>query len=155
MHFHTSGKIAWLRDVIIKILHLHIHDVKWDLCMTRFYLDSDFDTPSFTYLQQVWKNLLCTISQNTCAWMISLLRTWFLLFLLRWEGWLVIQVSSIIITNCQIQLSGSPTNAISTDVIFYYSIFCHFMHKWEKIPKCRTFCKGLLTWFDSMYHIQL
>ena len=92
MHFHTSGKIAWLRDVIIKILHLHIHDIKWDLCMTCFYLDSDFDTPSFTYLQQVWKKSL-RISKNTCAGMISFLRTLFLLFLLRWEGWLVIQTS--------------------------------------------------------------
>ena len=131
MHFHTSGKIAWLRDVIIKILHLHIHDVKWDLCMTRFYLDSDFDTPSFTYLQQVWKNLL-RFPKNTCAWMISLLRTWFLLFLLIWEGWLVIQVSSIIITNCQIQWVPLLTQFLLT-WLFYFSIFCHFMHKWESL----------------------
>ena len=155
MHFHTSGKIAWLRDVIIKIHTTPPYSWRqvgfmYDPLLSRFrfrYL--------LLYLPSTGVKKSLTISQNTCAWMISLLRTWFLLFLLRWEGWLVIQVSSIIITNCQIQLSGSPTNAISTDVIFYYSIFCHFMHKWEKIPKCRTFCKGLLTWFDSMYHIQL
>ena len=35
MHFHTSGKIAWLRDVIIKILH---HLATYLIMSSRIYV---------------------------------------------------------------------------------------------------------------------